>query len=189
VAAESGRSQLFLRSVDRDEPVAIAGTDEASDPFFSPDGQWIGFFARGSLQKVRIDGGLPMVLAAARAGAGATWTSDNTIVFGGGPGGGLARVSAAAGSRSIGLPDDAPVVIATPEPGTRDLRLGWPDVLPGDRGVLFTSITLPAAMSASSICGAAHARCSLSTRRSRATRRPGTSCSSARDVSRRRDFR
>ena len=142
VAAESGRSQLFLRSVDRDEPVAIAGTDEASDPFFSPDGQWIGFFARGSLQKVRIDGGVPTVLAAARAGAGATWTSDNTIVFGGGPGGGLARVSAAAGSRLIGAPDDAPVIIATPEAGTRDLRLGWPDVLPGDRGVLFTSITL-----------------------------------------------
>jgi serine/threonine-protein kinase len=142
VATSSGRSQLFLRSVDRDEPVAIAGTDDASDPFFSPDGSWIGFFARGSLQKVRIDGGAPTVLAAARAGAGATWTSDNTIVFGGGPGGGIARVSAAAGSRSFDAPDDAPVVVATPEPGTRDLRLGWPDVLPGDRGVLFTSITL-----------------------------------------------
>ncbi len=142
VASASGRSQLFLRSIDRDEPVAIDGTDDASDPFFSPDGQWVGFFARGSLQKVGIGGGLPTVLSAARAGAGATWTGNNTIVFGGGPGGGLARVSAAAGSRSIGAPDDAPVVIATPEPGTRDLRLGWPDVLPGDRGVLFTSMTL-----------------------------------------------
>lgn len=142
VAATSGRSQLFLRSVDRDEPVAIAGTEDASDPFFSPDGEWIGFFARGSLQKVRVDGGVPVVLSAARAGAGATWTADNTIVFGGGPGGGLARVSATAGARMIGAPNDAPVVIATPAPGTRDLRFGWPDVLPGDRGVLFTSITL-----------------------------------------------
>lgn len=142
VATASGRSQLFLRSVDRDEPVAIAGTEDATDPFFSPDGAWVGFFARGSLQKVRVDGGLPIVVSAARAGAGATWTSDNTIVFGGGPGGGLARVSAAAGNRSIGAPNDAPVVIATPAPGTRELRFGWPDVLPGDRGVLFTSITL-----------------------------------------------
>ena len=74
VATASGRSQLFLRSIDRDEPVAIDGTEDASDPFFSPDGEWIGFFARGSLQKVRIDGGVPIVLAAARAGAGATWT-------------------------------------------------------------------------------------------------------------------
>jgi serine/threonine-protein kinase len=142
VASAAGRSQLFLRSVDRDEPVAIAGTEDAGHPFFSPDGEWIGFFARGSLQKVRVDGGLPIVLSAARAGAGATWTADNTIVFGGGPGGGLARVSATAGARIIGAPNDAPVVIATPAPGTRDLRLGWPDVLPGDRGVLFTSITL-----------------------------------------------
>ncbi len=142
VATASGRSQLFLRSVDRDEPTAIAGTEDASDPFFSPDGEWIGFFARGSLQKIRIDGGPPLVLSAARAGAGATWTADNTIVFGGGPGGGLARVSASAGARTIGAPSDAPVVLATPEPGTRDLRFGWPDVLPGNRGVLFTSITL-----------------------------------------------
>ena len=142
VATSSGRSQLFLRSVDRDEPRAIAGTEDASDPFFSPDGEWIGFFAHGSLQKVRVDGGAPIVIAAASAGAGATWTADDTIVFGGGPGGGLARVSASAGARSLGAPNDTPVVIASPEPGSRDLRLGWPDVLPGDRGVLFTSITL-----------------------------------------------
>jgi serine/threonine-protein kinase len=142
VATAGGRSQLFLRSVDRDEPVAIAGTEDASDPFFSPDGEWIGFFARGSLQKIRVDGGLPTQISAARAGAGATWTADNTIIFGGGPGGGLARVSASTGSRTIGSPDDAPVVIATPAEGSRDLRFGWPDALPGNRGVLFTSITL-----------------------------------------------
>jgi serine/threonine-protein kinase len=148
VATTAGRSQLYLRSVDRDQPVAIAGTEDASDPFFSPDGEWIGFFARGSLQKIRVDGGVPILLCAARAGAGATWTADNTIVFGGGPGGGLARVSASAGSRTIGAPADtfrsagSPVVIATPAEGSRDIRFGWPDVLPGGRGVLFTSITL-----------------------------------------------
>jgi serine/threonine-protein kinase len=142
VATAAGRSQLFLRSVDRDEPTPIAGTEDASDPFFSPEGEWVGFFARGSLQKVRVDGGSPVVMAAARAGAGATWTADNTIIYGGGPGGGLARVSASTGSRTIGAPDDAPIVIATPAAGSRDLRFGWPDVLPGDRGVLFTSITL-----------------------------------------------
>jgi serine/threonine-protein kinase len=148
VAMASGRSQLFLRSVDRDAPTAIDGTEDAADPFFSPDGEWIGFFAHGSLQKIRVTGGRPIILCAARAGAGATWTADNTIVFGGGPGGGLARVSAFANSITIGAPADthrsagAPVVIATPAEGSRDIRFGWPDVLPGDRGVLFTSITL-----------------------------------------------
>jgi serine/threonine-protein kinase len=142
VATSAGRSQLFLRAVDRDEAVVIPGTEDATDPFFSPDAEWIGFFARGSMQKVRVDGGSPIVIAAARAGAGATWTRDQTIVFGGGPGGGLARVSASAGVTSIGAPNDTPVVIASPEPGSRDLRFGWPDVLPGDRGVLYTAITL-----------------------------------------------
>lgn len=142
VATAAGRSQVFLRSVERDEPVAIAGTEDASDPFFSPDAAWIGFFSRGSLQKVRVDGGVPVIICAARAGAGATWTSDNTIVFGGGPGGGLARVSASAGGPSIVAPGDVPVVIATPAPESRELRLGWPDMLPGDRGVLFTAVTL-----------------------------------------------
>ncbi|MEO7134244.1 MAG: winged helix-turn-helix domain-containing protein, partial [Vicinamibacterales bacterium] len=124
VATSTGRSQLFLRSVERDEAVALPGTEDASDPFFSPDGEWIGFFAHGSLQKVRAGGGTPIVIAAARAAAGASWTADNTIVFGVGSGGGLARVSASAGVRSIGVPSDTPVVIASPEPGSRDLRLG-----------------------------------------------------------------
>ncbi|MEO7158317.1 MAG: winged helix-turn-helix domain-containing protein, partial [Vicinamibacterales bacterium] len=142
VATAAGRSQLFLRSVDRDQAIAIAGTEDASDPFFSPDAAWIGFFSRGSLQKVRIDGGVPVIICAARAGAGATWTADGTIIFGGGPGGGLARVSAPTGRPSTVAPGDVPVVIATPAPESRELRLGWPDLLPGDRGVLFTAITL-----------------------------------------------
>lgn len=142
VAGGAGRSRLFVRSIDREEPIAIDGTDDAADPFFSPDGKWIGFFAHGTLQKISIDGGRPVMLCAARAAAGATWTADNTIIFGGGPGGGLARISAEGGGRSIGAPDNTPVVIATPAPGSRDLRFGWPDLLPGDRGVLFTSITL-----------------------------------------------
>ena len=124
-------SQLFLRTVDRDEPSPIDGTDNAASPFFSPDGEWIGFFAKGSLQRVRATGGVPLLICPARAGAGATWSADGTIVFGGGPGGGLARVSAAGGE---------PVVLAIPEPGTREVRYGWPDQLPGGRGILFTSI-------------------------------------------------
>ena len=93
VALIGGRPRLFLRTIDRDAPELIDGSDGAADPFFSPDGEWIGFFAHGSLKKLRIDGGTPVVLCAARAGAGASWARDGTIVFGGGPGGGLgARV-------------------------------------------------------------------------------------------------
>src|SRR5262245_8050962 len=109
VAAIGGRQQLALRTIDRDEPVPIAGTDGASDPFFSPDGNWIGFFARGSLQKIPASGGVATLLCAARAGLGATWSRDGTIIFGGGPGGGLARVAATGGE---------PVVLAFPQAGS-----------------------------------------------------------------------
>jgi serine/threonine-protein kinase len=132
-AQHEGRARLFLRTVDRDTPQVIEGSDGASDPFFSPDGQWIGFFAHGSLKKLRVEGGTPVPLCAARPGAGASWSTDKTIIFGGGPGGGLARVSQDGGE---------PVVLTTPRAGSREVSYGWPDVLPGGTQVLYTAVSL-----------------------------------------------
>ena len=133
VALTAGRPRLFLRTIDRDAPQAIDGSDGAADPFFSPDGQWVGFFAHGSLKKLRLDGGTPVVLCAARAGAGASWSPDGTIVFGGGPGGGLARVSADGGE---------PVVLTAPSAGSREVTFGWPDILPDGHAVVYTAVSL-----------------------------------------------
>jgi serine/threonine-protein kinase len=133
VALDQGRARLFLRTIDRETPEPIDGSDDAADPFFSPDSEWIGFFAHGSLKKLRLEGGTPVVLCAARAGAGATWARDGTIIFGGGPGGGLARVSQEGGD---------PVVLAAPTSGSRDLAFGWPDLLPDGRGLIFTAMRL-----------------------------------------------
>jgi Tol biopolymer transport system component/DNA-binding winged helix-turn-helix (wHTH) protein len=133
VALNAGRPRLFLRTIDRDAPQLIEGSDGASDPFLSPDGEWVGFFAHGSLKKLRVSGGTPVVLCAARAGAGASWAADGTIVFGGGPGGGLARVSA---------DGDEPVVLTAPRPGSREVTFGWPDVLPDGSRVLYTAVSL-----------------------------------------------
>jgi DNA-binding winged helix-turn-helix (wHTH) protein len=133
VAVEVGRPRLFLRTIDRDSPEPIDGSDGAADPFFSPNGQWVGFFAHGSLKKLRVGGGTPTVLCAARAGAGASWARDGTIVFGGGAGGGLARVSEDGGE---------PVLLTAPPAGSRDVSYGWPDVLPDGSGVLYTAISL-----------------------------------------------
>jgi serine/threonine-protein kinase len=133
VALHAGRPRLFLRTADRDAPQVIDGTDGAADPFFSPDGEWIGFFAHGSLKKLRVSGGTPIALCAARGGAGASWARDGTIVFGGGPSGALARVSADGGE---------PVVLARPQAGSRELTFGWPEILPDDSGILFTATSL-----------------------------------------------
>jgi serine/threonine-protein kinase len=133
VAIVGGRPRLLLRTIDRDTPQIIDGSDGAADPFFSPDGRWIGFFARGTLKKLSVDGGTPVVLCAARAGAGASWGRDGTIVFGGGAGGGLSRVSQDGGD---------PVSLTAPPAGSRDVTYGWPDVLPDGAGVIYTAVSL-----------------------------------------------
>src|SRR4030095_15893902 len=56
------------------------GTEGAYAPFFSPDGQWVGFFAGGKLKKTRIDGSEPVELCDAPAGRGGSWSEDGTII-------------------------------------------------------------------------------------------------------------
>jgi Tol biopolymer transport system component len=79
-----GAAQLYLRAMDGLEARAIPGTEGGVGPFFSPDGQWIGFSAGGKLKKVSLSGGLPVSLAdvAAIGGSfGASWGSQGTIAF------------------------------------------------------------------------------------------------------------
>jgi Tol biopolymer transport system component len=78
----SGRAMLYHRRLSERASRLIAGTEAADLPFFSPDGQWIGFFAGGRLKKVFLRGGQPESLCAYAGGAsGGVWTSDGEIVF------------------------------------------------------------------------------------------------------------
>jgi serine/threonine-protein kinase len=65
------------------ESKVIAGTEGAVSPFFSPDGEWLGFIADGKLRKVSVNGGSPVTLGNADAGIprGASWGPQHTIVF------------------------------------------------------------------------------------------------------------
>jgi eukaryotic-like serine/threonine-protein kinase len=79
-----GPAQLFLRPLDTLKAAPMAGTEGANSPFFSPDGQWIAFFAEGKLKKVAIAGGAPITLCDAgseAAAPGGTWGPNNTIVL------------------------------------------------------------------------------------------------------------
>ena len=83
----SGRAQLFLRRLDALKAEPVAGTEDAVSPFFSPDSQWIAFFAGGKLKKVAIGGGAAVTLYDAITALGATsgtWGPKNTILFGSG---------------------------------------------------------------------------------------------------------
>ena len=100
--AYAADNQLYLRLRDQLVATPIGGSAGASaasgarSPFFSPDGQWLGFYADAALKKVAITGGAPVVLTAAQNPWGATWETDNTILYGQGPDG-IFRVSADGG--------------------------------------------------------------------------------------------
>ena len=71
---------LFTRRLDQPKAVPLSGTTGAAQPFFSPDGQWAGFFAERKLKKTRIDGGEPVSLCDAPSGRGASWGEDGNII-------------------------------------------------------------------------------------------------------------
>jgi len=79
-----GRAQLYLRTLDQLEAQPMPGTEGALEPFFSPDGQWVGFFADGKLQKVSVAGGVPLTICDIPGGGrphGVSWGPHDTIVF------------------------------------------------------------------------------------------------------------
>jgi Tol biopolymer transport system component len=95
--AANGTSQLWMRRFDTADSTLLVGTDDGHNPFWSPDGRWIGFFTRGKLMKVSRTGGEPQVLSDAGPNGRGTWNQDGTILFSG-FGEGLQRVSENGGS-------------------------------------------------------------------------------------------
>jgi eukaryotic-like serine/threonine-protein kinase len=124
-----GRQGLYVRPLDRLEATAIPGTEGALNPFFSPDGEWVGFGAEGKLKKVSLSGGQPLTLCEATLVRGASWGPDGTILFSPSGDSGLLRVS-----DQGGVPK--PVTKLNPERGEATHR--FPDLLPGSKTALFT---------------------------------------------------
>ncbi|MEO5741460.1 MAG: protein kinase [Vicinamibacterales bacterium] len=121
--------QLYLRAFDELEARPMAGSEQTSpaDPFFSPDGRWIGFFSLrdGALEKVALGGGAAVRLAAASSSYGASWGEDDTIVYAQ-DGQGILRLSASGGKPEVLLAVEAPAGIHQPQ------------MLPGGKAVLYT---------------------------------------------------
>ena len=97
VAESAGKQQIYVRPMDEMTAHPLAGTDGAQQPFFSPDGRWLGFFAEGKLKKISLRGGAPFVLSAAQHGMGGAWSSEGWIVFAPSDSEGLRRVSEGGG--------------------------------------------------------------------------------------------
>jgi serine/threonine-protein kinase len=131
VAIHDAVQQLYLRAIDGFEAKAVAGTEGATAPFFSPDSQWIGFHAAGKLKKVSVGGGPVVTLSDASAltfGHGASWGDNDTIAFQTANQGGLSQVSASGGAAHglTALKKD-------------ELIHRWPDFLPGGKTLLLSA--------------------------------------------------
>jgi serine/threonine protein kinase/Tol biopolymer transport system component len=125
----SGRTKLFDRPLAAFAAHPIDGTEGVADPFFSPDGQWLGFFANGALKKVPLNGGAPETICKAENPRGGVWSSDGNIIFTPGTDAPLYRVSASGGS---------PEALSTLDGSAHERSHRWPDVLPGGKSILFS---------------------------------------------------
>jgi Tol biopolymer transport system component len=126
VATIDSAPRLWVRPLNQVTAQPLAGTEGARDPFWSPDGTAVGFFADGKLKRIDLGGGVPQVLADAPAARGGTWSANGVILFGTSGGGGLMRVPATGGT---------PVVATRLAPGQAGHR--WPQFLPDGRSFLF----------------------------------------------------
>ncbi|MGE5361664.1 MAG: TolB family protein [Bacteroidales bacterium] len=125
------KARLYRRPLDRPDAAIVPGTPQgACMASFSPDGQWIVYWAGGKLYKVAATGGAPVPLCDLKARPfGISWAPDGRIIFGRG-GAGLASVPAAGGT----------VDTLTTVDATREQTHRLPHVLPGGKGLLFTAM-------------------------------------------------
>lgn len=121
--------KLFTRRLDQPKAIELPGTEGASSPFFSPDGQWVGFFASSRLHKISVDGGAVVPLGDDVIGfAGASWGEDGSIIVSHALDKGMLRIPASGG---------APETLADLANG--EIALAIPQILPGGKAVLFTA--------------------------------------------------
>jgi hypothetical protein len=125
-----GKLRLFTRQLDREQATPLAGTEGAENPFFSPDGQWIAFFANGKLKKVSIQGGGAVMLCDAPGGRGGSWGEDGNII---------AALSASSGLTQVPSGGGAVQPVTELKPEKRDSSHRWPQVLLKSHAVLFTA--------------------------------------------------
>lgn len=133
VVVSEGQKRIYLRALDQLAPSPVAGTEGATAPAFSPDGQWLAFVAGGFMKKVQMSTGTLINLGASTDNRGITWLADGSIVFAPEPTGPLFRIPAHGGAAQP---------LTTLDATKRERTHRWPSPLPGGKLVLFTVGTL-----------------------------------------------
>src|SRR5262245_15740752 len=115
-----GKRSLWVRPFNSLVAQELSGTGDASFPFWSPDGQWIAFFAGGKLKKIHANGGAVQEICDAPVGRGGTWNSQGVIVFAPSINSPIFRISAGGGT---------PTPVTQMDPATGETTHRWPDFL------------------------------------------------------------
>jgi len=127
------KAMLFRRPLAGGEAAIIPGTEAACLPCFSPDGQWIAYWAKRKLNKVATSGGVPIPICDLKARPlGICWASDGRIIYG----------TRSAGLGSVSAAGGAPEPLTQVSPG-KDATHRLPHLLPGGKSLLFTSMPDP----------------------------------------------
>jgi len=131
VGVREGVRRLYVRDMSRFGAKALAGTEGAEGPFFSPDGQWVAFFADSKLKKVSVLGGaLPQILCDILDFRGGTWLPDGTIVMAPSQNSALVRMPDSGGAQEP---------LTTLDNAAGEFSHRFPQVLPDGKTVLFTA--------------------------------------------------
>jgi serine/threonine-protein kinase len=127
----SRKLHLVTRRLDQSEFTALSGAGFANRPFFSPNGQWIAFFADGKLKRISVQGGSPVTLCDAPNPTGGSWGDDDNIIAALNDAEGiLSRISSTGG---------APTPVTELNKKNGEIAQRAPQVLPGSKAVLVTS--------------------------------------------------
>jgi serine/threonine-protein kinase len=129
---------LCIRGFDDRRAQCLPGTERGGAPFFSPDGQWLGFFADGELRKIPVRGGPVQTITKTDRPDAGSWFDDDSVVFASSAG--ISRVSASGGS---------PELLISTEGTGGEFR--WPTVTSDGRAILFTEVSTAKSVSAGTI--------------------------------------
>ncbi len=125
-----GESQIWIRALQSADSRRLEGTEGASYPFWSPDGKFLAYFARGALHKIAASGGPPQRLCAVGNARGGTWGSKGTILFAPRSEAVLHQVSATGGE---------PTTVTELDLSSREVSHRWPYFLPDGHRFLYLS--------------------------------------------------
>ncbi len=128
-----GVRRVWVRPLGERSAAPVPGTEDATFPFWAPDGRSLGFFARGRLMRVDLAGGAPVSICDAFSGRGGSWGPDGTIIYAPYFRSGIFAVPAAGGTPREIVPRDSAV----------HTTYRWPRFLPDGKRFLFFAALHP----------------------------------------------